>query len=157
MTGKTELEELLSRAMSLCSKREYCISDIRALCKRWGAEDSMMQQQVIERLVKERFIDEYRYARAFALDHFRYNRWGRVKIRVALKNKQVDPGAVAEGLEAISEEEYLEMLVKILNEQQRRIKSANKMERRARLLRHALGKGFESHLVYEAINSLVDS
>lgn len=155
MAEKKQGEELLQRAMRACSEREYCISDISALLDRWGADNKEMHEQVIERLVKEKFIDEHRYSRAFVLDHFRHSQWGRVKISMALKQKKVDPEAIASGMEAIGEEEYLELLQKILVDQRRKIKAKNRLDLKGKLLRHALGKGFESHLVYDAINSLL--
>lgn len=154
MAENKQRDELLQRAMRACSEREYCISDIAALLVRWGADSEEMREWIIERLVKEKFIDEHRYSRAFVLDHFRHSQWGRVKISMALKQKRVDPVAINSGMEAIGEEEYLELLQKILADQRRKIKSKSRIELKGKLLRHALGKGFESHLVYDAINEL---
>ena len=154
MAENKQRDELLQRAMRACSEREYCISDIAALLVRWGADSEEMREWIIERLVREKFIDEHRYSRAFVLDHFRHSQWGRVKISIALKQKRVDPVAINSGMEAIGEEEYLELLQKILADQRRKIKSKSRIELKGKLLRHALGKGFESHLVYDAINEL---
>ncbi|SRR5690606_21958630 len=153
MAEKKQREELLQRAMRACSEREYCISDIVALLDRWGADGAETRTWIIERLIKEKFIDEQRYSRAFVVDHFRHSQWGRVKISMALRQKRVDPEAIASGMEAIGEDEYLELLQKILGDQRRKIKAKNKLDLKGKLLRHALGKGFESHLVYDAINS----
>jgi regulatory protein len=154
MAEKDQTRELLQRAMRVCSEREYCISDLAALLDRWGATGEEMRSAVIDRLVKEKFIDEQRYSRAFVLDHFRHSRWGRVKITMALRHKKVDPEAIALGLEAVSEEEYRELLEKILNDQRRKIRARSMTEMKGKLLRHALGKGFESNLVYDAVNRL---
>lgn len=154
MTENKQRDELLQRAMRACSEREYCISDVTALLVRWGADSEEMRGWIIERLVKEKFIDEHRYSRAFVLDHFRHSQWGKVKIGMTLKQKRVDAAAISSGIEAIGEEEYLELLQKILSDQRRRIKSKSRIDLKGKLLRHALGKGFESHLVYDAINAL---
>ncbi|MDM8003495.1 MAG: regulatory protein RecX [Bacteroidota bacterium] len=154
MAENKQRDELLQRAMRACSEREYCISDIAALLVRWGADSEEMREWITERLVREKFIDEHRYCRAFVLDHFRHSQWGRVKISMALKQKRVDPAAISSGMDAIGEEEYLELLQKILGDQRRKIKSKSRIELKGKLLRHALGKGFESHLVYDAINDL---
>ena len=156
MAEKKEREELLQRAMKACSGREYCISDITALLERWGTPEEETLHWVLDRLVKEKFIDEHRYSRAFVLDHFRHSHWGRVKINMALKQKRVDAAAIASGLQAISEEEYLEKLNSIISDQQKKIRAKNRLDLKGKLLRHALAKGFESHLVYDAINRLVD-
>jgi len=154
MPDNREREELLQRAMRVCSEREYCISEISALLDRWGAPGQEDREWIINRLVAEKFIDEHRYSRAFVIDHFRHNHWGKIKITMGLRSKKLDPEAIAAGLEAIDEEEYVALLRKIIEEQRRKIKARNRIELKGKLLRHALGKGFESRLVYDVINSV---
>jgi len=154
MEGNKEREELLQKAMKLCSGREYCKNDIESLLDRWGAKEDNTKQWILNRLVSEKFIDEQRYSRAFVLDHFRYNHWGKVKITMGLRSKKVDPTPITLGLEAIDDEEYMALLAKMLEEQMKKIKAKNRTDLKGKLLRHALGKGFESHLVYDAINRL---
>ena len=154
MAEKSEKEALLLRAMRECSAREYCISDISSLLERWGAHDSEAKEWIINRLITEKFIDEHRYSRAFVIDHFKHSHWGRVKITMGLRGKRVDPAAIASGLEAIDDGEYLTLLVKILQEQRKKIRAKNRLDLKGKLLRHALGKGFESHLVYDAVSAV---
>ena len=154
MADKREREELLQRAMRVCSGREYCISDISALIQRWGADDSETREWIIRKLIDEKFIDEQRYSRAFVIDHFRHQHWGKVKITMGLRGKKLDPASIASGLEAIDDEEYLALLRKIIEEQKRKIKTRSRMELKGKLLRHALGKGFESNLVYDVIKEV---
>ena len=156
MGDKVETEELLQKAMKACSGREQCISDIWSMLDRWGAKDESVKEQIIKSLLKEKFIDEQRYSRAFVLDHFRYSHWGRVKITMGLRNKKVSPEAIASGLEAIDDEEYMDLLRKTIEDQRRKIRAKNRYDLKGKLLRHALGRGFESDLVYRVINSLFD-
>ena len=154
MAENKQRDELFQRAMRACSEREYCISDVSALLNRWGTDSEETRTWIIERLVSDKFIDEHRYSRAFVLDHFRHSHWGKVKITMALKQKRVDQAAIASGMVAIGDEEYIELLRKVLNDQRHRIKAKSKTDLKGKLLRHALGKGFESHMVYDAINAL---
>lgn len=149
-----EKKELLQRAQHLCSGREYCVSDITSLLSRWGATDEATKNEITGKLKEDGFIDEARYCSAFARDHFRYNQWGRVKIAMMLKAKKISDPDIAAGLEAIDGDEYLALLRKIITAQQKKIKAKNRFDMKGKLLRHALGKGFESHLVYDVINSL---
>jgi regulatory protein len=154
MADNKEREVLLQRAMRACSGREYCISDISALLERWGADKVETREWIIKKLIAEKFIDEQRYSRAFVIDHFRHQHWGKVKITMGLRGKKLDPTAITAGLEAIDDEEYLALLRKIIEEQKRNIRTRSRMELKGKLLRHALGKGFESNLVYDVINSV---
>ena len=70
--------EALHRAAALCSSSEHCIADIREKLSRWGIGEPDART-IVERLVQERFIDEGRYAIAFAKDKFRFSGWGRIK------------------------------------------------------------------------------
>jgi regulatory protein len=154
MGENKEQDELLQRAQKICSGREYCVSDIRSLLERWGAKDEKTKSGIINKLIEDKFIDEVRYCRAFARDHFTYSQWGRVKIVMGLKSKNIPSAAISAGLEAIDEGEYLNLLRKIIDDQQKRIKAKSRYDLKGKLLRHALGKGFESHLVYDVINSM---
>jgi regulatory protein len=154
MAENKEKDELLQRAQKICSGREYCISDIRSLLERWGAGDEKTKSRIIEKLIADKFIDEVRYCRAFVRDHFMYSQWGRVKISMSLKSKNIPAAAISSGLEAIDEGDYLALLKKIIEDQKKRIKAKNMYDLKGKLLRHALGKGFESHLVYDVINSM---
>ena len=80
--------EALHRAAALCSSSEHCIADIREKLSRWGIGEPDART-IVERLVQERFIDEERYAIAFAKDKFRFSGWGRIKIRYALQQKRI--------------------------------------------------------------------
>lgn len=154
MDEKNEKEDLLQRAQKICSGREYCISDITSLLDRWGAKDEKTKSRIINKLIEDKFLDEERYCRAYARDHFTYSQWGKVKITMSLKAKNIPAPAISSGLEAIEEGEYLALLKKIIEDQQKRIKAKNRYDLKGKLLRYALGKGFESHLVYDAINSM---
>lgn len=156
MTEKKNEEELLQRAMNLCSTREYCTGDIVAKIEQWGENDEVVIRKIIERLTAEKFIDDERYCRAFALDHFRYQKWGKVKISAALRIKRIPSQAIASGLASIENAEYLEVLRIIIDTHRKSIKAKNRYDLKNKLLRHALTKGFESHLVYEAINNLFE-
>ncbi len=153
MDEKNERKELLLRAQRICSGREYCISDIRSLLERWGAGSEETKAWVISRLTEDKFIDEQRYCRAFVIDHFRHSQWGKIKITMSLKSKNIPAATIAAGLEAIDEEEYLNLLKKIIRDHRRSVKAKNMYDLKGKLLRYALGKGFESNLVYGIINS----
>jgi regulatory protein len=153
MDKTDERKELLRRAQKNCSEREYCISDIRSLLVRWGAVDEETKEWIISKLQEDKFIDEERYCRAFAIDHFRHSQWGRMKIIMSLRHKNIASAAIASGLEAIEEKEYIDLLKKIITDHRRKIKAKNRIDLKGKLLRYALGKGFESHLVYDIINS----
>lgn len=138
---------LLAQMESICAAREYCVSDIRAKLDRRGIE-SIDKEKIIDSLIKNRFIDEKRYAKAFVNDKFRYNGWGRVKISMQLRLKGISQDVIDKALETIDSEEYSEKLRQMLASKGRSVKAANLFEQRAKLTRFALSRGFEIDLIY---------
>ena len=75
---------------------------MRDKMRRWGLDEAA-QDKVVERLTKERYIDEERYARAFVKDKIRYNKWGRRKVEQALWMKHISDDIQQQVLDEIDE------------------------------------------------------
>lgn len=135
-------KQLTDKAERYCIQAERCASEVRKKLELWGAaEDTAIQ--IVEHLLRERFLDEERFAVAFARDKMRYNRWGRVKIRHALREKEVSGDQILQALVRLDEDEYREILLKTLRDKWPQVKGRNDYECRQKLIRFALGRGFE--------------
>jgi regulatory protein len=152
MAENTLYKTALNKAMSQCSQRELCASEIQTKLESWGVTGSD-SGKIIDLLIRENFINEERYSCAFARDKFRYNKWGKVKITAHLRAKRISPGAIAIGLESIDNELYIDTLKSIIESHRRSVKAKNKYDLKAKLLRFGLSKGFESSLLYEVLNA----
>ena len=146
-------EQALSRAASLCSGSEHCSSEIRKKVIQWGLTPAQAED-IISYLEKEKYIDNTRFCRAYCLDKFRYNHWGRIKINQMLRMLEMDSSDINEGLEAIPEEEYLEVLTHVLEQKNRQLKDSDPYIRKGKLTRHALSRGFETYLIIEAVSQI---
>ena len=133
-------EQIYNRMMALCSRREYCKNDIAA--KIAALSEDVDAQAMIERLIKERFIDESRYAAAFVRDKSRLAGWGEMKIRYALQKKGLDKETIAAAMGEIDPDEQMERLAKLMQAKARTLKTATPEEKRAKLMRFAASKGF---------------
>lgn len=136
-------KEALTRAASLCSTAEHCISDITDKLTRWGIDEDA-QQSIIERLLSEKYIDELRYAKAYAHDKLRYNHWGRIRIDMQLRQLGICDAHRREALEALDEEEYQEILAQVIRQKLPTIKASSDYERNCKLLRFLYSRGFTS-------------
>jgi regulatory protein len=141
----------LSKAMALCSRHEYCIDDIRTKLTAWGVNENE-STRIINSLVKDKFLDEKRYAGYFVRDKFKFNRWGRIKIAAHLKSKKITSEAIKEALDSIDNEQYTLVLKNLLSEHRRHIKAKNQFDLKGKLLRYGQSKGFESSLLYDLLN-----
>ena len=125
---------LLSKSMALCSKREYCIDDIRSRLDSLGSSVTD-REKIIKTLIKENFINEERYASAFVKDKFRYNKWGKVKITAHLKAKHIPPAIISRALGSIDNELYIKTLGEMISSHRRYVKAKNQYDLKGKLLR----------------------
>lgn len=147
---KTEQEAYLQLA-AVCAQAEHCEQEMRDKMKRWGM-DLEAQNRVVERLTNERYIDNERYARAFVKDKVRYNKWGRRKVQQALWMKRIDEDIQQRVLYEIDDEEYLKVLVPLLKQKRKSIKAANDYELNQKLVRFALGRGFDYGIIRQCLD-----
>ena len=147
-------EQALSRAAALCSGSEHCSSEIRKKLLLWGLSPTQ-SEKAITFLNEEKYIDSQRFCRAYCLDKFRYNHWGRIKISQMLRLLEMDSTDINEGLAAIPEEEYQEVLQHILEQKNKQLRDSDPYIRKGKLVRHALSRGFETHLILEATEALL--
>jgi regulatory protein len=143
-------QSALNRAMALCSQKEYCLDEIRQKLEAWGVS-SADSEKILNTLLKEKFIDETRYANAFTRDKFRYNKWGKIKIASQLKLKKIPSSIIKESLDCLDYDTYVKMLQDLLEKQKKHVKARNDYELKGKLLRYGLSKGFESSLIYEIL------
>lgn len=154
-SGLMPKEVALGKATALCSGSEHCTSQIMEKLSLWNVSPQDAYD-VMDYLVKEKYIDNKRFARAYCHDKFCYNHWGRIKIRQMLRHLRLGDEEIEEGMETIDEEDYLEALNDVLRAKDRTLKDKDKYLRKAKLVRHLLSRGFETELAISAVDSLLD-
>ncbi len=147
----------LARAMRHCSTREVAAADMVALLTRWGVTDNN-SEAIIARLIKDRFIDDERYARAYVNDKIRFGKWGRRKIEAALIAKRIDKGVIGRVISELIEPE--DMARKVFEEIKKKsltVKSRDRYELKGKLMRFALSRGFEMEESLKAVNAVCNT
>ena len=146
----TEQEAYLQLA-ALCAQAEHCQQEMRDKMRRWELDETV-QNRIVARLVKERYVDDERYARAFVKDKIRYNKWGRRKVQQALWQKHIDADIQQQVLDEIDEKEYLDILRPLLKQKRKSIKAESDYELNQKLVRFALGRGFGFDIIRQCLN-----
>jgi len=146
-------DELLHKAASYCSISEHCVSEVELKLKTWGL-DSDKTNQIIDRLIDEGFINENRFCLAFTKDKFLFNKWGKIKISYALKQKGLDAKLISSALNTIDEGQYEEMLSEILKSKLKTIKWEYEYEKMGKLFQFAQSRGFESAVIDKVVRTL---
>ena len=124
---------------------------MRDKMRRWELDETA-QNRIVARLVKERYIDDERYARAFVKDKIRYNKWGRRKVQQALWLKHIDSEIQQRVLDEIDEKEYLDVLRPLLKQKRKSIRAMSDYELRQKLVRFALGRGFGFDIIRQCLD-----
>lgn len=147
------MEKVLDRMRNLCSRREYCKADImkKALAALDG--DRTGAEKVIEVLVNEKYIDELRYASAFARDKASLAGWGETKIMYMLASKGVPRDVIDRALEEIDDTKARTRLEKLMENKFRSLK--NDPQCRMKMLRFGLGRGYAYDEVAEVTDFLM--
>ena len=146
----TEQEAYLQLA-ALCAQAEHCQQEMRDKMRRWELDETV-QNRIIDRLIKERYVDDERYARAFVKDKIRYNKWGRRKVQQALWQKRIDADIQQRVLDEIDEKEYLDVLRPLLKQKRKSIRAASDYELNQKLARFALSRGFTFDLIRQCLD-----
>ena len=147
---KTEQEAYLTLA-ALCAQAEHCQWEMLEKMRRWEVPEEA-QARVMQRLVKERYVDDERYAQAFVKDKIRYNKWGRRKVDQALWQKHIDEDIRKRVLDEVDDDEYLKVLRPLLKQKRKSTKANSDYELNQKLMRFALGRGFTFDIVRQCID-----
>lgn len=150
MKGELSENDLRYKAETYCSAMERCVAEVENKLAQWGATPETMEK-IVRHLQDERYIDEKRFCSAFVRDKYRFNQWGRVKISQALRRKKIPEEVIAEGLEEIDEREYIEILSDLIERKRRSVKAGTEYERNGKLIRFAVGRGFEMEAVCRCV------
>src|SRR5574344_2555149 len=146
-------EQALFKASAYCATSEHCESEIREKLRAW---DIVPQDadKIIAYLKQENYLDENRFCEAFVRDKFRFNSWGKMKIGMMLRVKNVSKDTINEALETIDEEVYAEKLTAVLKTKAKGLKFRDSYDRQAKLIRFAQGRGFEFDAIMATIKKL---
>ena len=147
--------KVLNRLRGLCSRREYCVADVLKKVTEGLEGDRTAAQEVVDVLVKEKYVDDLRYASAFARDKSAIQGWGEVKIRYMLSAKGVSRDVIDKALEEIDQDKADSRLEKLLQNKLKSLKDDPQC--RLKLLRFALGRGYSYDEVNDVVNSLLKS
>lgn len=147
-------QKVADRMRGLCSRREYCRQDIMKKVLAALDGDADEAGRIMDRLVEEKYIDDLRYASAFARDKSSIAGWGATKIRYMLAAKGIDRETIAAALQEVDEGKASDRLEKLLSAKVRSLKDDPQC--RMKLLRFALGRGYQYDEAAEVIGRLLN-
>lgn len=134
--------KVFSRMSHLCAKKECCVYDIETKLNRFDLDTEIIER-IINQLKKEKYIDELRFTKSFIHDKVRFNKWGKIKIEYALRQKRISESTISEAFSNFSDEELTHSLQDLMQAKWKTIKGSSIYERQNKLIRFAMSRGFE--------------
>lgn len=149
-------EQALKKAMQYCAYQERSHAEVREKLYGYGLGTAEVDE-LLARLISENFLNEERYAIAFAGGKFRMKQWGRQKIRYALRMRNVSDYCIRKALSSIDPDEYEQLLEKLFLAKKKTLSSEkNIFIKKAKTRAYLIQKGFEADMVDELIRRYVE-
>lgn len=136
-----------------CAYQERCHKEIREKLVNMRMIPKAIDT-IIVHLLEHDFLNETRFAKAYARGKFRVKKWGKRRIEIELKRRDVSQYNIKEAFKEISETEYLQTFNDIAEKKWRNINETNIHKKKKKLFDYLTYRGWESHLIYDKINSL---
>ena len=143
-------EQALQKLKHYCAYQERCHSEVKEKLYNLGVWKKD-HDEIISALIEENYLNEERFAIAYAGGKWRVKQWGRVKIKYELKQKKVSEYCIKKALQQISEEEYLAVIKKMADEKYASLKAEQYLVRKKKTMDFLIRKGFEMDLVRKVI------
>ena len=144
-------DQALPKIKQYCAYQERCHSEVKEKLYLYGLYKKEVEQ-VMAQLIEENYLNEERFAIHYAGGKFRIKQWGRVKIKYALRQKQVSDYCIKKALKEINETDYKNTLQKLAEQKIKTLKSEkNIFSKKKKLQDYLLQKGFEGELVREMV------
>lgn len=145
--------EAKQKIYAYCAYQERSHQEVKSRLFEYGLYGSEVDE-LLSQLITEGFLNEERFAKAFAGGKFRIKSWGRVKIIHELEAKGLTQNCIRSGMKEIDEDEYLETLQALLQKKSEQI-DGNAFIKRDKLAKYAIQKGFESELVWKYVREMI--
>lgn len=144
---------ILHKLHHYCAYKERCLQEVILKLKELGANQQTMAK-IIDKLVKENFINEKRYAQSFVRGKFRINKWGKLKITAELRKRKIPEKFIIIGLAEIDHDDYLKTLKNLFQKKYESLGSENKAKVKHQLASYAISKGYEKELVWNVLKKM---
>ncbi len=148
------VEEAKRKLEQYCSYQERCHKEVNQKLLNMHMIPQAIDQ-IIVHLLDNNFLNEERFANAFVRGKFRIKKWGRYRITQELKQKDITKNLITAALKQITDAEYMQTFHELSEKKAASIKETNTQKKKKKLADYLLYRGWESHLVYDKVNQLI--
>ena len=140
----------IERLQNYCALQDRCQWDVIRKMKEWRLTQNT-QDHILELLISKQYINEERFAISFCQGKFRIKKWGKNKIKNELKKRDISQNCIIKGLNSIDEDQYQEVLKKIIEQKTDKSKEKNPFIKNNKIAKYLIQKGFENDLIWDIL------
>jgi len=151
-TRITDEKTALAKAEHYCAYQERSQQEVRDKLYEWGLYSNTIENVIVQ-LIADNFLNEERFANAYARGKFSQKGWGKNKIKQGLKFKKVSDVLIRKALNNINGDDYLQTLEQVLQKKARLLSEKDPYKRKYKLHQYALSRGYENDLISEVLKN----
>lgn len=142
-------DEIKEKLANFCVYQDRCHWDVEKKMREYDLIPEA-KDEIFIYLIQNNFLNEERFVKSFVRGRFNQKKWGRNKIKMALKQRQIPEQLIRIGFKEIDEDEYLKVLKELFVKKQEELKSeTNSFKKKLKLRNYLLQKGFENELIFD--------
>ncbi|SBW05833.1 Regulatory protein RecX [uncultured Dysgonomonas sp.] len=146
--------QALNRVAAYCSRAERSEFSVRKKLLAWELSPDAIER-IMDRLRKEKYLDNTRFTRSFINDKLKFNKWGKTKIIFELRKLNISESIYTPILEDLAGDEFEKQLMHILSVKEKSVKAKNDYDKKTKLIRFALGRGFSMDLCIKCVDKIL--
>ncbi len=153
MKRRSSKSEALQKMQRYCAYQERSHQEVRGKLLGLGIYGDDLEEMIAQ-LISDNFLNEERFARAYARGKFRMKQWGRRRIVQELKRRDISAYSIRKAMEEIPDADYLQTLETVIRKKAVSLSETDGFIRRNKIAQYVIGRGFEPESVWEAIARL---
>ena len=148
------IDKALLKLQNYCAYQERCHQEVRQKLKEMRMIPEAVDK-IIVHLLDHNFLNEERFAKTFVSGKFRIKKWGKYRLTLELKKRDISKNNIKTAISQIPNNEYIEVFNDLAEKKVNSIKEKDKWKKKKKLVDYLLYRGWESHLVYDKVNELI--
>ncbi|MBX2913864.1 MAG: RecX family transcriptional regulator [Cyclobacteriaceae bacterium] len=146
--------EAVAKIQRYCAYQERSHKEVKTKLFEYGLYTGQVDE-IISQLITDGFLNEQRFAKAYAGGKFRMKKWGRLKIKHELEFLGLTKNCIQQGLKELEGPDYTKTLRQLLQKKAATLKEESPFRKRDKVARFAIGKGYEPELVWKMVKELL--
>lgn len=147
--------EVKAKLEALCAYQERCSFELKNKMRTWRVSEDD-QNALLAHLIEHNFLSEERFAEAFVSGKVKIKKWGKIKIKVELKRRQISDYSIRKAFETIDDELYFRNIESLIESKVKSLKGdPSAYENKVKVYRYLASKGYEQDFVKDVLNQFL--